>query len=119
MYASAKDGAYTFYNKHKHNSNYGYILTDMSADASSVDVKFTNIGTVSIIEGSAENAADGLTDIWVNGECMSYSQSQLIAPNTYRLAGLERGKYQSGAKAHAIGDGFAVGARTHDERECA
>lgn len=108
VYASTKDGAYTFYNKHKHNSNYGYILTDMSADASSVDVKFTNIGTVSIIEGSAENAADGLTDIWVNGECMSYSQSQLIAPNTYRLAGLERGKYQSGAKAHAIGDGFAL-----------
>ena len=58
VYASTKDGAYTFYNKHKHNSNYGYILTDMSADASSVDVKFTNIGTVSIIEGSAENAAD-------------------------------------------------------------
>lgn len=108
VYASTKDGAYEMYGRHNRNSNYGKILTAMTSGSTTVDVEFTNVDTVEILEGSASDAENCLTDIWVNGECMAYTGSTLIGLNQYRLTGLIRGKYGTTAAAHAINDGFAV-----------
>ncbi len=108
VYASTKDGAYTYYGKQNRSSNFGYILGAVSAADTSIDVHFTNVNTVSILEGSAQDAADCLTDFWVNGECMAYTGSTLIGPNEYRLTGLIRGKYGTTAAAHSVNDGFAL-----------
>ncbi len=108
VYASTKDGAYEIYGRFNKNSNFGSTLTAMTAGSTSVDVHFGNVGTVEILEGSADDAANCLTDIWVNGECMAYTGSELIGVNSYRLTGLIRGKYGTRAASHSIGDGFAL-----------
>ena len=107
VYVSTKDGAYSLYGVHNINSNYGKILTDMTADSTTVEVKFSNVGTVEMLEGSAADAKNGLTDLWINGECLAYTRSTLVAVNTYRLEGLLRGRYNTAPKPHAIGDDFA------------
>lgn len=108
VYASTKDGAYGFYGRFNRTSHFGSTLTAMTAADTSVDVHFSNVGTVEILEGSADDAENGLTDIWINGECLAYSGSTLIGANSYRLTGLIRGKYGTAKAAHAIGEGFAL-----------
>lgn len=108
VYASTKDGSYQLYGEHNRTSKCGYILTAMTASSTTVDVHFTNLNTVEILEGSASDAENCLTDIWVNGECMAYTGSTLIGVNEYRLTGLQRGRYGTTAAAHAINDGFAL-----------
>lgn len=108
VYASTKDGAYELYGRHTRNSNYGTILTAMTAASTTVDVEFSNVDTVEILEGSVADEENCLTDIWVNGECMAYTGSTLIGLNQYRLTGLVRGKYGTTAAVHAVGDGFAL-----------
>lgn len=107
VYVSTKDGAYSLYGVHNNNSNYGIILTDMTADSTTVDLQFSNYGTVDLLEGSTEDAENGLTDVWINGEVMAYAHSELIGVNSYRLTGLVRGKYNTPAKQHVAGDAFA------------
>lgn len=107
VYVSTKDGAYSLYGVHNNNSNYGTILTDMTADSTTVDLQFSNYGTVDLLEGSAEDAENGLTDVWINGEVVAYAHSELIGVNSYRLTGLVRGKYNTPAKQHVAGDAFA------------
>ena len=108
VFASTKDGAYELYGRHNRSSNYGYITSAMTSSSTTVDVQFTNVDTVEILEGSATDAENCLTDIWINGECMAYTGSTLIGLNAYRLTGLIRGKYGTAAVSHAINDGFAV-----------
>ena len=108
VHASTKDGNYQLYGQHNRSSNYGETLTAMTAASTSVDVRFTNVGAVDILAGSAADAANCLTDIWINGECMAYTGSTLIGVNEYRLTGLIRGKYGTAAAAHASGSGFAL-----------
>lgn len=108
VYASTKDGSYEMYGRHSRSSNYGYIKTAMTASSTSVDVHFTNQSVVDILEGSAEDAENCLTDVWINGECVAYTGSTLIGLNEYRLTGLIRGRYGTTAAAHAVNDGFAV-----------
>ena len=108
VYASTKDGAYEMFGRHNRSSNYGKILTAMTASSTTVDVEFSNVDTVEILEGSAADAENCLTDIWVNGECMAYTGSTLIDVNEYRLTGLQRGRYGTQAAAHAVNDGFAM-----------
>ena len=108
VYASTKDGAYELYGRHNKSSNYGYITTAMTASSTSVTVQFTNVDTVEILEGSADDAANCLTDIWINGECMAYTGSTLVDVNKYTLTGLIRGRYGTTATSHAINDGFAL-----------
>lgn len=107
VYVSTKDGAYSMHGMHSNNSNYGKILTGMEADSTTVDVQFSNYGTVDLLEGSAEDAESSLTDIWLNGEVMAYTHSELIGINRYRLSGLVRAKYGTAAKRHMVGDAFA------------
>ena len=80
----------------------------MSATSDSVDVCFTNLRAVEIFEGSAEDAENCLCDVWVNGECMAYTGSELIGYNTYRLTGLLRGRYGTRKAAHGENSAFAV-----------
>ncbi len=108
VYASTKDGAYEIYGRCNKSANFGYTMTAMNMSDTSVDVHFTNVGTVEILEGSAEDAANCLTDIWINGECMAYTHAELIGANTYRLTGLIRAKYGTPKISHAQGEGFAV-----------
>lgn len=108
VYTSTKDGSYAFYSAHNRNSNYGYTLNAISTTSTSVDVHFTNVETVNIIDGTDENKQAGLTDIWINGECMAYGTSELIGPNSYRLGALERGKYSTKATNHNTNEGFAL-----------
>ena len=79
----------------------------MTADSTTVDLQFSNYGTVDLLEGSAEDAENGLTDVWINGEVVAYAHSELIGVNSYRLTGLVRGKYNTPAKQHVAGDAFA------------
>lgn len=108
VYASTKDGAYEIYGRFNKSSNFGYTLTAIAADEHTVDIHFSNVGTVEILEGSAEDAENCLTDIWINGECMAYTGAELIGSNSYRLTGLIRGKYGTAIRSHAIGEGFSM-----------
>ena len=107
IYASTKDGDYELIGIHNKNSNYGKLLTAISASDTTVEVEFYNWWPVEIPEGSAQDAANGVTDIWIDGECCAYTASTLIGANQYRLT-LLRGKYGSTAAAHAIDDEFAL-----------
>ena len=108
VYISTKDGNYTLHGRHGQSSTYGNILTDLTADGNTVDVQFTNVRPVAILEGSETDAANGLTDIWINGEFLAYTGSQLIGNNSYRLTGLIRGKYGTTAAAHTNGESVAL-----------
>ena len=108
VYASTKDGAYEIYGRFNKSSNFGYTMTSLAAYEHTVDVHFSNVGTVEILEGSAADAENCLTDIWINGECMAYTGAELIGANTYRLTGLIRGKYGTAILSHNIGEGFAM-----------
>ena len=108
VYASTKDGSYELHGRHNQSSNFGYITTAMTTSSTSVTVQFTNVSTVDIVTGSADDAANCLTDIWINGECMAYTGSTLVDVNKYTLTGLIRGKYGTAVSAHAINDGFAL-----------
>jgi hypothetical protein len=108
VYASTKDGAYEIYGRFNKSSNFGYTLTAVAAYEHTVDVHFSNVGTVEILEGSAADAENCLTDIWINGECMAYTGAELIGSNSYRLTGLIRGKYGTAILSHNIGEGFAM-----------
>ena len=108
VYASTKDGAYEIYGRFNKSSNFGYTLTAIASYEHTVDVHFSNVGTVEILEGSAADAENCLTDIWINGECMAYTGAELIGSNSYRLTGLIRGKYGTAILSHNIGEGFAM-----------
>lgn len=108
VYASTKDGNYTFHGRHGQSSVYGVILEPLTQDGTSVEVQFSNVRAVDIVEGNSEDAAAGLTDIWINGEFMSYTQAELTGANRYRLSGLTRGRYGSEIPVHTAGQSLAV-----------
>ena len=107
VYASTKDGDYELSGTHNRSSNYGKLLTALTDDGTSVDVEFSNVDTVELLAGSAQDAADGLTDIYIDGEFCAYTAATLIGTNQYRLT-LVRGKYGSTAAAHAVNAVFAM-----------
>lgn len=107
VYASTKDGDYELSGTHNRTSNYGKLLTALTDDGTTVDVEFSNVDTVELLAGSAQDAADGLTDIYIDGEFCAYTAATLIGTNQYRLT-LVRGKYGSTAAAHTIDSSFAL-----------
>ena len=107
VYSSTKDGDYEMAGTHNRNSNYGTLLTSLTADGTSVDIEFTNVNTVELPAGSAQDAADGLCDIYIDGEFCRYTAATLIGANQYRLT-LLRGAYGSTASAHSSGASFAM-----------
>ncbi len=108
VYASDKDGDYNNIGTQGVSSLYGTITSALTADGTSVNIKLGNPRTVELLTGSTQDAANGNTLIWVNGECMSYTKATLLAANTYQLTGLIRGQYGTTAKAHAAGEDMAL-----------
>lgn len=108
VYASDKDGDYSNIGTQGVSSIYGIITSSLTADGTSVNIKLSNPRTVELLTGSAQDADNGNTLIWVNGECMSYTLATLLSENTYQLTGLIRGQYGTEAKAHAIGEDIAL-----------
>lgn len=108
VYGSTKDGDYELAGRHNRSSYYGTLLTALTASGTTVDVQFGNIETVGIPSGSADDSANGLTDVYIDGEVVSYTSASLIGTNQYRLSGLTRGKYRTTASAHSSGANFAM-----------
>ena len=108
VYASDKDGDYNNMGTQGVSSIYGTITSDLTADGDTVSVKLGNPRTVELLSGSAQDAENGNTLIWVNGECMSYTKYTLLAENTYQLTGLIRGQYGTAAASHVSGEAMAV-----------
>ncbi len=108
MFASTKDGDYSHIGTQGINSIYGTTAGTMTADATSAYIRLNNQRPVELLTGSAQDAANGNTLIWINGECMSYTRATLLNSNLYQLTGLIRGQYGTTAKAHNYGEDVAV-----------
>ena len=108
VYVSTKDGDYSYNGTQGVSSIYGRITSDLPADGDSVNVVLTNPRAVELLTGSEQDAENGNTLIWINGECMSYALATLTGANSYKLSGVVRGQYGTDAKAHSIGDDMAV-----------
>ena len=108
VYVSTKDGDYSYNGTQGVSSIYGRLTSVLPADGDVVNVQLTNPRTVELLTGSERDAENGLTLIWINGECMSYSLATLTGANSYKLSGLKRGQNGTRARAHSIGDDMAV-----------
>lgn len=108
VFASTKDGDYSHIGTQGINSIYGTTAGTMTADATSAYIRLNNQRPVELLTGSAQDAANGNTLIWINGECMSYTRATLLNSNLYQLTGLQRGQYGTTAKAHSYGEDVAV-----------
>ena len=108
VYVSTKDGDYSYNGTQGVSSVYGRLTSVLPADGDVVNVQLTNPRTVELLTGSEQDAENGLTLIWINGECMSYSLATLTGANSYKLSGLKRGQNGTRARAHSIGDDMAV-----------
>lgn len=108
VFVSDKDGDYSNIGTQGINSIYGTTAGTMTADATSTYIRLNNQRPVELLTGSAQDAANGNTLIWINGECMSYTRATLLNSNLYQLTGLIRGQYGTTAKAHNYGEDVAV-----------
>lgn len=108
VFISDKDGDYSNIGTQGINSIYGTTAGTMTADATSTYIRLNNQRPVELLTGSAQDAANGNTLIWINGECMSYTRATLLNSNLYQLTGLIRGQYGTTAKAHNYGEDVAV-----------
>ena len=108
VYASDKDGDYRNIGTQGVSSVYGIITSALTAAGTSVNIKLGNPRTVELLTGSEQDAENGNTLIWINGECLSYTKATLLAENTYQLSGLIRGQYGTTATAHAAGEEMAL-----------
>lgn len=108
VHVSSKDGDYSYNGTQGVSGIYGRITSALPADGDTVNVQLTNPRTVELLAGSEQDAENGLTLIWINGECMSYSLATLTGVNCYRLSGLKRGQNGTRVQAHSIGDDMAV-----------
>lgn len=107
VYANTQDSAYELIGTHNRHSNYGKIITALSASGTTVDIEFSNVNTVELPAGSAQDAADGLCNIYIDGEFCAYTNATLIGTKQYRLT-LLRGRYGSTAAAHSVNAKFAM-----------
>lgn len=108
VFISDKDGDYSNIGTQGINSIYGTTAGTMTADATSAYIRLNNQRTVELLTGSAQDAANGNTLIWINGECMSYTRATLLNSNLYQLTGLMRGQYGTVATAHNYSEDVAV-----------
>ena len=108
VYVSTKDGDYSYNGTHGVSSVYGWLISDLAYDGDSVDIQLDNPRAVELLTGSTQDAADGNTLIWINGECMSYSLATLQGSNVYTLSGLVRGQYGTKQGEHYFDDDVAV-----------
>lgn len=108
VFVSDKDGDYSNIGTQGINSIYGTTAGTMSDDATSAYIRLNNQRPVELLTGSAQDATNGNTLIWINGECMSYTRATLLNNNLYQLTGLLRGQYGTTAKAHSYGEDVAV-----------
>lgn len=108
VFVSDKDGDYSNVGTQGINSIYGTTAGTMTADATNAYIRLNNQRPVELLTGSAQDAANGNTLIWINGECMSYTRATLLNSNLYQLTGLIRGQYGTTAKAHSYGEDAAV-----------
>lgn len=108
VHTSSKDGDYSYNGTQGVSSIYGRLTSALPADGDTVNVQLTNPRTVELLTGSEQDAENGLTLIWINGECMSYSLATLTGANSYKLSGLKRGQNGTRVQGHSVGDDMAV-----------
>lgn len=108
VYASDKDGDYSYLGTQGVSSMYGTLTAAMTYYDDTAYISLSNPKAVELLTGSAQDAANGNTLIWINGECMSYTLATLTGTNTYKLTGLIRGQYGTAAKSHNRGESMAV-----------
>lgn len=108
VYVSTKDGDYSYNGTHGVSSVYGQLVSDLYYDGDIVDIELDNPRAVELLTGSAQDAKDGNTLIWINGECMSYSLATLQGSNVYTLSGLVRGQYGTKQGEHYYDDDVAI-----------
>lgn len=108
VYVSTKDGDYSYNGTHGVSSVYGWLVSDLSYDGDSVDIELDNPRAVELLTGSAQDAKDGNTLIWINGECMSYSLATLQGSNIYTLSGLVRAQCGTKQGEHHYDDDVAI-----------
>ena len=108
VYVSTKDGDYSYNGTHGVSSVYGCLVSDLFYDGDIVDIELYNPRAVELLTGSAQDAKDGNTLIWINGECMSYSLATLQGSNIYTLSGLVRAQYGTKQGEHYYDDDVAI-----------
>lgn len=77
----------------------GKLIGDIAEDATELEVSING----SLVSGTEEDAKNGNTLLWCDGESMSYQTATLLDSGNYRLSGLVRGQYGTNAIAHKAG----------------
>ncbi|WP_338847893.1 phage tail protein [Massilia sp. W12] len=81
---------------------YGKLAAPITSGAASIEVDMTDSGGMLLSNGSG--AGDDLVNVlYLDGEYIAFTNSQLSGPGRYTLSGIERGALGSTASAHSAG----------------
>lgn len=77
----------------------------VAVNASTTTIEVATNGT--FLSGTAQDADRGNTLCWLDGECISYEVANLLNNGHYQFTGCRRGQYNTIARSHSTGAGFA------------
>lgn len=111
VYMSLDNLSYQYVGSIYGSARYGTLTASL---ASAADPDTTNTLAVQLadtkrdlVSGSATDAADNRTLLYVDGEIMAYQTATLTGPGAYNLTTLRRARYGSVQAGHASGTKFA------------
>lgn len=102
IYASEDNINYRRVGQLTNSSRLGKLISDISADDTTITVSCND----QLISGSKEDAENGNTLCWIDGECFSYQTAQMDSNGNYTLSGCIRGQYNTFKRSHVKGSDF-------------
>ena len=102
IYASDDNINYRRVGQLTNSSRLGKLISDISADDTTITVSCND----QLISGTKEDAENGNTLCWIDGECFSYQTAQMDSNGNYTLSGCIRGQYNTSKRSHTSGSDF-------------
>lgn len=99
VWASNNDRGYKLVGTINQAARIGTLVRKMYATDTSVEVKLND----QLVNGEPDDALNGNTLLWIDGESLSYTTATLLENGNYRLDGLVRGQYNTNPKNHEAG----------------
>ena len=83
-------------------ARFGKLLKTVSSTDTTIQVSSNG----DFISGTEQDAEQGNTLCWLDGECISYETAEMIAEGQWKLSGCKRGQYNTTASEHTIDSQF-------------
>ena len=99
VWASNNDRGYKLIGTINQAARIGTIVNPMTAYDTAVEVTLND----QLVSGEPDDAENGNTLLWLDGESMSYTTATLLENGNYYLDGIVRGQYNTDAVAHDAG----------------